>query len=103
MQEVLQFQKSEANQVFSRYIESKYLNWLNGREKDYPVMSPSLFKEKIFPLMDSNDALFVILIDNLRYDQWKTIQPILEEFYRVEKEEIYYSILIRLVWESAGF
>jgi len=93
MQEVLQFQKNEANQVFSRYVENKYLNWLNGREKDYPVMSPSLFKEKIFPLMDGNDSLFVILIDNLRYDQWKAIQPILEEFYRVDKEDIYFSIL----------
>jgi len=93
MQEVLQFQKNEANQVFSRYYENNYLNWVNGRAKDYPVMSPNLFKEKIFPLMDNNESLFVILIDNLRYDQWKTIQPILEEYFRVEKEEIYYSIL----------
>ena len=93
MQEVLQFQKNEANQVFSRYVESKYLDWVNGRTKDFPVMSPNLFKEKIFPLLESNDPLFVIIIDNLRYDQWKAIQPILEEFFRVEKEEIYYSIL----------
>jgi DNA-binding response OmpR family regulator len=93
MQEVLQFQKSEANQVFSKYVETNYLNWLNGRDKNFPVMSPTLFKEKIFPLMDSSDPLFVILIDNLRYDQWKAIQPILEEIYRVEKEEIYFSIL----------
>ena len=93
MQEVLQFQKNEANQVFSRYVETKYLNWLNGKEKSYPVMSPTLFKEKIFPLIDNNESLFVILIDNLRYDQWKAIQPILEEFFRVEKEELYYAIL----------
>jgi DNA-binding response OmpR family regulator len=93
MQEVLQMQKSEANQVFSRYVEQNYLDWLNGRKKDFPVMSPMVFKEKIFPLMDSTESLFVILIDNLRYDQWKAIQPILEEFFRVEKEEIYYSIL----------
>lgn len=93
MQEVLQLQKNEANQVFSRYVENNYLNWVNGRVKDYPVMSPVLFREKIFPLMDSNESLFVILIDNLRYDQWKAIQPILEEYFRVEKEEIYYSIL----------
>jgi DNA-binding response OmpR family regulator len=93
MMEVLQFQKSEANQVFSRFVESKYLDWLNGKDRNYPVMSPSLFKEKIFPLLDSNESLFVILVDNLRYDQWKAIQPIIEEFYRVEREEIYYSIL----------
>jgi DNA-binding response OmpR family regulator len=93
MQEVLQMQKSEANQVFSRYIEKNYLDWVNGRNKNFPVMSPNLFKEKIFPLMDSNESLFVILVDNLRYDQWKAIQPIIEEFYRVEKEDIYFSIL----------
>ena len=93
MQEVLQFQKNEANQVFSKYVENKYLNWLNGREKTHPVMSPTLFKEKVFPLLDTNESLFLILIDNLRYDQWKAIQPILEEFYRVEKEELYYAIL----------
>jgi DNA-binding response OmpR family regulator len=93
MQEVLQFQKNEANQVFSRYYENNYLEWINGRAKDFPVMSPNLFKEKIFPLLDTNESLFVILVDNLRYDQWKAIQPILEEFFRIEREEIYYSIL----------
>jgi hypothetical protein len=56
-------------------------------------MSPTLFKDKIFPLFDSNETLFVLLVDNLRYDQWKAIQPLVEEFYRVEREELYYSIL----------
>ncbi|MCU0370049.1 MAG: PglZ domain-containing protein [Bacteroidales bacterium] len=93
MQEVLQMQKNEANQVFSRYVENKYLDWVNGRAKDFPVISPNLFKEKIFPLMDTNESLFVILVDNLRYDQWKAIQPVIEEIFRVEREEIYYSIL----------
>jgi hypothetical protein len=56
-------------------------------------MSSNLFKDKVFPLMDNNESLFFILIDNLRYDQWKAIQPILEEFFRVDKEEMYFSIL----------
>jgi len=93
MSEVLQMQKDEANQVFSRFIETNYLDWLQGRTRERPVMSPNLFKDKIFPLMDTNDTLFVILIDNLRYDQWKSIQPLIEEYYRVEREELYYSIL----------
>ncbi|MDX9906400.1 MAG: bifunctional response regulator/alkaline phosphatase family protein, partial [Bacteroidales bacterium] len=93
MQEVLQHQKSEANQVFSKYVENNYLNWINGRSRTYPVMSPNLFKDKVFPLLDNNESLFVILIDNLRYDQWKAIQPILEEYFRIDREEMYYSIL----------
>jgi DNA-binding response OmpR family regulator len=93
MSEVLQMQKDEANQVFSRFVETNYLDWLQGRTRERPVMSPNLFKDKIFPLMDTNETLFVILIDNLRYDQWKSIQPLIEEYYRVEREELYYSIL----------
>ncbi len=93
MVEVFQMQKDEANQVFSRFVESNYLDWIHGKVKDRPVMSPTLFKDKIFPLMDSNETLFVLLVDNLRYDQWKAIQPLIEEFYRVDREELYYSIL----------
>lgn len=93
IREVLQFQKNEANQVFSKFVENNYLDWINGRTKQYPVMSPNLMKEKVFPLIDSNESLFVILIDNLRFDQWKSIQPVLEDYFRVDREEIYYSIL----------
>ena len=56
-------------------------------------MSPTLFKERIFPLLLGNKPLFVLVIDNLRYDQWKAIQPMIEEYYRVETDDIYYSIL----------
>lgn len=93
MRDVLQMQKNEANQVFSRFIENNYVDWVNGRSADRPVMSPGLLKEKVFPLLDSTETLFMILIDNLRYDQWKAIQPILEEYFRVENEDLYYSIL----------
>jgi hypothetical protein len=93
IQEVLQMQKNEANQVFSRYVENNYADWVNGRSKSRPVMSPGLLKEKVFPLLDSTESLCFILIDNLRYDQWKAIQPVLEEYFRVEKEEMYFSIL----------
>ncbi len=62
-------------------------------EVDIPVMSHTLLKNKLFPELDKNECVFFLLIDNLRYDQWKTIQPILAELYKVEKEEVYYGIL----------
>ncbi len=93
IQEVLQMQKDEANSVFSRYVENNYLDWINGKAKDRPIQTASVLKEKVFPLLDSNESLVLLIIDNLRYDQWKAIQSLLEEFFRVEKEEIYYSIL----------
>jgi CheY-like chemotaxis protein len=93
MNQVLKMQKDEANQVFSKFIERNYLDWLNGRAAQKPVQSHTLVKEKVFPLLSDDKPVFVILIDNLRYDQWKILQPFIEEGFRVDKEEIYYSIL----------
>jgi DNA-binding response OmpR family regulator len=93
MNQILKMQKDEANQVFSRFVERNYLDWAQGKTQNRPVQSHNVVKEKVFPLMNDDKPLFVILIDNLRFDQWKVLQPILEEYFRVEKEEIYYSIL----------
>ncbi len=93
MNQVLKMQKDEANQVFSKFYERNYLDWINGKVKDRPVQSHNLMKEKVFPLLNENKPLFVLLIDNLRYDQWKVLQPILETYFRVEKDDIYFAIL----------
>ncbi len=92
--EVLKMQKEEANQAFSKFYEKNYINWINMRSEDYPVMSHTLIKEKVLPVLNNSDRpLFLLVIDNLRYDQWKSIQPIIEKFYRVEKDDIFYSII----------
>lgn len=91
--EVLKMQKEEANQVFSKFIDRNYVNWINGRTSDKPVLSHTLLKEKVLPNLDKNSNTFLILIDNLRYDQWKVLQPLFEQFFRIESDDIYYSIL----------
>ncbi len=93
MDQVLKMQKNEANQVFCKFVERNYHDWINGKSADKPILSHNLIKEKVFPALTEPKPLFVILIDNLRFDQWKVLQPILEDFYRIEREEIYYSIL----------
>ncbi len=91
--DVLVLQKNEANTVFCKYIEKNYKGWVSGSTTDRPVMSHTLMREKIFPWLQSTQPVFLILIDNLRYDQWKVLQPLLDEFYYVENEDHYYSIL----------
>jgi CheY-like chemotaxis protein len=93
MNQVLAMQKNEANEVFTKFIERNYLSWVSGKTNDRPVMSHNLMKEKVFPVMNDNRPTFVILVDNLRYDQWKMLQTVLEEFFRVETDDIYFSIL----------
>ena len=91
MQEILSMQKREANTQFSRFIENNYLNWLNGIN-DAPEMVHTLIKNRISPHLDRED-IFVLVIDNLRYDQWKVLSPIFSKYYSIKKEEIVYSIL----------
>lgn len=93
MNEVLIMQKSEANNFFSKYYEENYVSWLNGKSSDTPVLSHTLLKENIFPYLDGSDPVFIILIDNLRYDQWKIIQPTIEEYYYVQDDDLFYSIV----------
>lgn len=96
MTEVLNMQKSEANSNFCRFIEDNYEDWLNDPKMEKPLMSHQLMRKKVFPLLEqngSNKPLFFLLIDNLRYDQWKVIEPILADFFTVEEESSYYSIL----------
>jgi hypothetical protein len=92
MEEVLTMQKSEANAYFSKFVASNYVDWLQGKVDDIPMMSHKVFKDRVVPEM-GHEPLFLIMIDNLRYDQWKVMEPILMEHYRINKEEMYYSIL----------
>jgi CheY-like chemotaxis protein len=93
MDEILKTQENEANNSFSKFMISNYLNWLKPDNKNVPLLSPYLFTKKIFPAIQKNKSLFFILIDNLRYDQWKTISAELTGLYRIIDEDIYFSIL----------
>jgi len=91
MREILEMQKKEANHLFADFIEDNYLEWMNGTE-DSPQMIHSLLKDKIAPKI-GQEKLAVLVIDNLRYDQWKMVEPIFSKYFVKEEEEIIYSIL----------
>src|SRR5437762_5591853 len=87
MQEVLQSQKSEANTEFFKFISKNYLKWVNPKSSEGPVMSHTLFQFKVLPHVEKGIPTFFIVIDNLRFDQWKTIQPIFAESFRILRSE----------------
>lgn len=92
MFEILNMQKKEANQNFFKFLQSNYIDWLRGNDENAPVMSHNLFRNWVMPDLEE-EPLFFVVIDNLRYDQWKAIQPMVNQLFRIESEEIYYSIL----------
>ncbi len=93
MDEVLKMQKNEANNAFTKYIKSKYISWFDPKSTEKPLMSPGIFKQKVYPLLDQGKQVFVILIDNLRLDHWKIIEEKIHDIYSVAEDEIFCSIL----------
>lgn len=92
LQQVLQDQFQEANQAFGKFVHAEYLSWLKSSEKDKPLLSPELLREKVFPYLEKNETVVFFLIDCMRYDQWLLFQKKLEKFYNIDTE-FYYSIL----------
>ena len=94
MKEMLAMQKQEANHSFARFIERNYIDWINDAEaKGRPeIMSPDIFKRCIFPLLDQGEKVFLLVIDNFRYDQWRVLMNEIAEMFHIE-ERLYCSIL----------
>ena len=108
MGEMLQMQKEEANLGFAKYIKQNYLDWvapsrptpdpsLKGKEGESlegnsPLLSPQIFKQKVFPLLTQGEKVFLIVIDNFRLDQWRTLAQDLSEQFDID-EDLYLSIL----------
>ena len=93
MQEVLDTQKVEANANFAKFIKENYLDWLNEPNIKRPTLSHQVMKEMVFPKLKSGKPLFFVVIDNLRLDQWEIIEPLLSDYFVVEKDDTYFSIL----------
>ena len=94
MQEILSMQKSEANKEFSKFVIKNYQDWITHDEhNDSPVLSHNLLRKRVFPELHSSAPNVLVLLDNLRFDQWKIIEPIINEIFRIDTEDFFYSIL----------
>ncbi len=96
MTEMLKTQKEDANNGFAKFVKNNYLNWVSpsqGRhEEDRPLMSPDIFKRKVFPLLDQGEKVFLIVIDNFRFDQWRVLSEEIGDMFDID-EGMYCSIL----------
>jgi CheY-like chemotaxis protein len=93
MIEILESQKSEANVQFGKFIERNYQDWFTNT-KDKPYLSHEIFGELVAPeIRKKEKPILFVVIDNLRYDQWKAFESIVNNHYKLEKEVSYFSIL----------
>ena len=96
MTEMLRMQKEEANNGFTKFVKKNYMEWMENRGKQQtsqaPIISPDLFKTYIFPRLDKGEKVFLIVIDNFRYDQWRILSQEIGDQFDIE-EHLYMSIL----------
>ena len=117
MTEMLEMQKKEANIGFAKYIKKNYMEWVgtspspskggeclraseSGRPSSpsgrpggvVPMLSNELFKTKVFPVLNEGEKVFLIVLDNFRYDQWKMLEREIGDLYDID-EDVYCSIL----------
>ncbi len=109
MTDMLKMQKEEANNSFAKYISQNYLNWVAPKptgsptEKfsdirkqqtaaDRPMMSTDIFKQCIFPKIDQGEKVFLIVIDNFRFDQWRMLAQEIGDLFDID-EDLYLTIL----------
>ena len=103
MTEMLEMQKREANGGFAKYIKQNYMDWMKGKgpqpsansqkpSANSPIFSPDIFKTKVFPLLNEGEKVFLIVLDNFRYDQWKMLEREIGDQFEID-EDVYCSIL----------
>ena len=93
MADLLAMQKEEANNGFAKYVAKHYMDWVNVQSGEpRPLMSVDIFKSRVFPALDKGEKVFLIVVDNFRYDQWKMLSMTIADQFLVN-EELYVSIL----------
>ena len=92
MTEMLQMQKEEANLGFAKFVKKNYLDWIKPNPNDPPLLSPDIFKRKVFPLLDQGEKVMLVVLDNFRYDQWRVLARELSDQFDID-EDLYCSIL----------
>jgi len=101
MTEMLQMQKEEANLGFAKFVKQNYLDWIKSlspaspggaKGESSPLLSPHLFSRRIFPLLDQGERVFLVVLDNFRYDQWRMLAGELSDQFDID-EDLYCSIL----------
>lgn len=92
MHDMFDSQRKEANTMFARFVKKNYMGWMAAERDRRPMMSHDIFRERIFPLIDKGEKVFLILIDNFRFDQWRVLANEIASDFSIE-EELYTSIL----------
>lgn len=93
MDEILLMQKTEANREWAKFIKTNFVKFIKTPAETGPVMSNMVVKKKVVPELKCDEPVFLLMLDNFRYDQWKMIQSVLSNYFKVNLDDTYLTIL----------
>jgi hypothetical protein len=72
----------ELSQEYSRFVEKRYPDWII--DPDGPLMPHRFLEKVVVPELQKSSELVMIVIDCMRYDQWLSMVPSIENWFHTE-------------------
>ncbi len=82
----------DARREFTDFVVESYESWVAKDVKDRPSLSVDVIPQFFLPMLARGEPAVLIVVDCLRLDQWRALQPVVEEDFEVESD-LYISIL----------
>ena len=73
-------------------MQAEYPAWLKNLEGNRPPLSIDIVGEFLLPILQRDRAAVFIVVDCLRLDQWRVLEPLLAPFFDVETTH-YFAVL----------
>lgn len=90
LQEIHAGTQKEWNNEFTKYVMTHYRDWLGSKKR--PLLSPDVTSHFVIPEIKRKRDVVYIVVDCLRLDQWMLVEPLVAEFFNIERH-YYFSIL----------
>jgi len=82
--DALQALYPDLRREFAAYMKTAYPAWLRDLEGDRPPLSIDVVGEFLLPVLERSRGVVFVVIDCLRLDQWRVLQPLVAPLFDVE-------------------
>jgi CheY-like chemotaxis protein len=82
----------DMHREFATFIQSVYPRWLKDLEGDRPPLSVDVVSEFVLPVLQREMRVAFVVVDCMRLDQWRVLEPTIARLFDVETTH-YYTVL----------
>ncbi|MBC7896756.1 MAG: response regulator [Cytophagaceae bacterium] len=82
----------DMHREFFAYMQTAYPEWLKNLEGDRPPLSIDVVSEFVLPVLARDTRVVFVVVDCMRLDQWRVIEPTVAALFDVETTH-YFAVL----------